>query len=212
MKSVRIFIAAMSLCFLTITFCSCGSTRIASPGPERPDSEVAYVEGWNHYYILYLSYGKLKIDGMRNPDWTWTVSAKVLPGPHWLEVWERSHGYLPLYPTRTCAMEMDFEAGHSYKLVPNSIESKGPLFSNIHKVGKISTGTILVKITDPKDISRIQQFPVVCTNHIWGFCRRDPDCIGPHPVSDDNWRCIPDEISAFGLCRNLGLEGAKKSE
>jgi len=110
--------------FTIITVTSC-RPFIAFSGPDRPDSEVAVLEGGHFRFLLIYadSLYIMSVDGKK----TSRFSARLLPGPH--EITIRSHTVV-MFGERdmACTFQFEFEAGHHYKL-NNPIQERVPWFS-----------------------------------------------------------------------------------
>ena len=124
----------------------CGTLKTYEE-PERPDAEVAILEGYFRYYLLFLSQATIsRIDDKAVS----TSSIKFLPGHHRIE-FERFGALVGigggLGGTRTCAFESDFQAGHLYKLKPHS--------------DKIGSTTI--EVSAPGLASRAADIAIECT-------------------------------------------------
>lgn len=87
------------------------------PGPERPESEIAILEGYWHYYVVSARIAKFdKIDGMPIQATSGDVTRLTLaPGRHSIEVrFGSTIGQVGV--SVSCTLEADFEKGHRYRI------------------------------------------------------------------------------------------------
>lgn len=127
----RTRLAAVSLLMIA-GVAACGTLKTYEE-PERPDAEVAILEGYFRYYVLLWTQATISRIDDKGVS---TFSVKLLPGHHRIEFerWSALIGFGGGWGgTRTCAFESDFQAGHLYKLkahsdqiVSTSIEVSAP--------------------------------------------------------------------------------------
>lgn len=180
--------------FVVSAFLAACGTLQSYPGPERPDAELAVLEGYNRYYFVYWEQADISaVDGKRPSGVSGAVgSVRLLPGRHWIEIVKQSYfggggGYT------VCAFESDFQAGHRYKLKAHSSESA----SRWYEQPPLDKGSISIEVSAPGLAAHTLRVATVCAKGLPSFCRQDADC-AHHP----NYHCRPEQDSAFGICES----------
>lgn len=172
---------------------ACG-TFVTYSEPARQDSEVAVVKGYYRNYLLFSAEGKISaVDGARPSNLLGEAfSARLLPGPHWIEITEDryfggSHG------STVCALDFDFEAGHLYQIEAGSSQSE----SSWHRIapGALYAGSVAFRVSAPGAARQTQRVDTTCIDGGGSLCRQASDCV-PH----EDMRCIPQGGYGFGMC------------
>jgi hypothetical protein len=191
--------SALAATLAAISLVGCGSLR-TDLASERPDSEVAVLEGsWMDRFFWSAKADIAAIDGrrMQTSIFVSTVnSIRLLPGRHWVEFTSEVHHDVPFggWNICTCAFELDFEAQHRYQLKSDSSTYDVPCWKQVRlqRYG----GSILMDVSFPGEAPKTQTVAAVCTGGgLPSFCRKDADC-GPK----DNNRCVLETGTAFGFC------------
>lgn len=177
---------------------ACANLETA-PGPDRPDAELAIVEGYFRFYFLFADRADITaVDGKRVAGFPWSVpTVRLVPGHHRLEITiQRCFGGGGGYTE--CAFEADFAAGHHYQLVAHSGRADRPWYEHLQDS---YTGTIAMDIAVPGQPSRRETLATVCASGLPRFCRQDNDC-PEHPRH--TYRCQPANGTAFGIRTESG--------
>lgn len=163
---------------------ACGTLE-TYPGPERPDSEIAVLEGYWRYLFLYTEEAGISaVDGKRASNLLGYVgSVRLLPGRHWIEFrLERNYG-----PVARCSYEFEFEAQSYYRIT--ALVAKGLL---AHPLSSPYNGSISMEVTAPGRAAQVLDVAAVCTKGEL-LCRQDSDCPANYP-------CHMEPGFAFGTC------------
>jgi len=191
--------SALAATLVAILLVGCGhlSVDLAS---ERPDSEVAVLEGsWMERFFWSAKVDIASIDGRRMQTSIFVSSVnsiRLFPGRHWVEFTSAVHHDVPFggWTICTCAFELDFEAQHRYQLKSNSSTYDVPCWKQVRfqRYG----GTILVDVSHSGEAPKTQAVAAVCTGGgLTSFCRNNADC---EPKSNN--RCVLETGAAFGFC------------
>ena len=164
---------------------ACGTLE-TYPGPERPDSEIAILEGYWHYLFIYTEQiGISAVDGRRASNFSRYVdSVRLLPGRHWIElIVARNYGSVA-----RCSYEYEFDAQSHYRMKTLSV--KGLL---AHPLSSPYRGSISIEVAAPGRSVQVVSVAAVCTSGEL-LCRQDSDCPANYP-------CHTDPDFAFGTCK-----------
>lgn len=187
----------------------------AFPGSERPDAEVAVVEGSFSIFPFLILIGAGTNEGFNRIDGENIRSnrtVRLLPGRHRLEFWHVTSLYA-LLNTATimeayCLLEQDFLAGHRYEIQAHTLEDR----SAESTTDKIYPATIDLKVSSPNTTDRMVTTPVICKKvpyYLGSFCKTDKEC-GPMTVVKGfyiftNYTTVPGRCASqvgyeYGFC------------
>lgn len=185
---------ALPCVLLTGLLAACGTLE-TYPVAEHPDAEVAVLEGYGRYYLLYWAEGYISaVDGVRPKlPALWARSVKLLPGKHWIEVYRDA----TVTGESVCAFEADFLAGHRYRLLASSAHADAPYFAQPE--GEPHKGTLWMEVSAPGSPARTLSIAADCAprGSTPQLCRQDADC---EDLPDHH--CQPMTESSFGICRS----------
>ncbi len=131
-------------------------------------------------------------------------SAKLLPGRHWIQIYEASS----TGKITNCALFMDLEKGARYTFKPTITETE-------KRNPEGYAGSIQAEISSPGGKTRIEQYPLFCAANMNLFCLQDDDCNRPgdyrdhrgRPFPETHHRCMPLYRSPFGYCTGRLIPG-----
>lgn len=162
-------------------------------GPERPDTEVAVLKGYDRYYLVYWDEAHVSsVDGLRPEGYApWTSTARLLPGRHWVEVTRHSTvgGY------SVCVFDAEFEAGRHYTLQAHGMRTDTPYLAQAY--GGFYRGTLVLKVSAPASPAQLRKVDTLCAprGSTPSFCAQDADC-----AHLSHTECRPALESGFGTC------------
>lgn len=161
--------------------------------PEQPDSEVAILEGYKRYYVLYYEQGDISaVDGKRSGGFAGsTSSVRLPPAEHWIEIMLERY-VLGGGPYATCAFRFRFEARHSHQIKAHSLKAKVGLLA--HPAEDPYRGLLTLSITTPEGQETSENVTAICATPYQILCTDNPDCgAGRY--------CDTKPGHEFGVCR-----------
>lgn len=182
-----------SVYFLLISLLAACGTLDTGVDPERPESEIAFLEGYKRYYVLYYEQGDISsVDGKRPGGILRYVNAvKLLPGEHWVEIRLERYVLGGGGPYATCAFKFQFEAQHRYQIEAHSLKADVGLLA--HPLYTPYKGSISIEISTPDSHVRTESVTAVCTIPHEALCRQNSDC-------PSNYPCHKQQDFEFGTC------------
>lgn len=192
----RAVVATVSI-FVVASFTAC-STWTTYKDPALLDAEVAILDGYHRFYLLYEERaGISSVDGSKAGGIVLGAgSAKLLPGRHWIEI-QKFMALPGGAGFKNCAFELDFLAGHRYKLKAHSLSLEAPY----GPYSDLSNGSISIDVSTPGRPTQTLRVATVCAQPDMNLCRKDADC---HQLADkEMYRCNMVEGFDFGSCRLL---------
>lgn len=172
---------------------SCGTIE-TGVAPDQPDSEVATLEGYRRYYLLYYEQGDISaVDGRRPDGFTgYTHAVRLPPGEHWIEIKLERYAFGGGGPYATCAFRFRFEARHSYQIKAHSLKADVGLLA--HPLHDPYRGLITLNISAPERPDKTEDVATICATPHQILCVSDPDCgSGRH--------CDIQPGHEFGVCK-----------
>ena len=154
-----------------------------------PESELAVVEGYWHYQVLYDEELHIaSVDGMREGErsgWPYAYSVSLPSGRHWLQLAIlRNSGEIA-----RCAFEWTFESQHRYKL--QRLDHDEPLLA--HPSSSPFPASLSMVVTTPSNSVQSLKVPAVCGKE--AMCRQNSDCA-------PQYSCQMRPDFAFGICKS----------
>ncbi|NVO00540.1 MAG: hypothetical protein HXX17_14570 [Geobacteraceae bacterium] len=206
----------MSIIFGVVLSACATSPYNAFPGSERPDAEVAVVEGSSSIFPFLILIGAGTYENFNRIDGeniSFKKTVRLLPGRHRLEFRHVTFLYALLQASGPimeayCLLDQDFQAGHHYMIQRYTFEKQGSETST----NKIYPATVDLKISSPNAVE-IVTTPVICITGqgYYGihFCKTDQEC---RYVVSPLWfslfrehtqlpgRCAPQAGYEYGIC------------
>lgn len=171
--------------YASVTGCVMHETY-GSPG--LPESDLAVVEGYWHYRVLYDEELHIaSVDGEREDGksgWPFAYSVSVPPGRHWLQLAIMRNSR----EIARCAFEGTFESQHRYKV--QRLEHDRLLLA--HASPSPFPASLSLVVTTPSGSAESVMVPAVCGKE--AMCRKDTDCA-------PQYTCQISPDFAFGACR-----------
>ena len=153
-----------------------------------PESELAVVEGYWHYQVLYDEELHIaSVDGKRESGrsgWPYAYSVSLPSGRHWLQLAIlRNSGEIA-----RCAFEWTFECQHRYKL--QRLDHDQLLLA--HPSSSPFSASLSMVVTTPSNSVQSLKVSAVCGKE--AMCRQNSDCA-------PQYSCLMNPDFAFGICR-----------
>jgi len=157
-------------------------------GPGVPENDLAVVQGYWHYLLLYDEEMHIvSVDGRResgNKGWPYAYSISLPSGKHWLELAVlRNSGELA-----RCAFEWRFEAQTRYKIKALHHDQ----FLLAHPASSPFAASISMEMAARGKPALLLTVPAVCATS--AMCRQDSDC-------PSNESCRFEPGYDFGTCK-----------
>ncbi len=181
--------------FVAFLLVGCGSFVTYSASDQKFIEAATISCNWSFYIIYHEECHVSAVDGLR-PGLleTANLSARVVPGHHWVELNHWVNSLSSGYMTSYCAFDYDFAAGHQYKIVAHSTEADIDWIRN-HR-SNLHAGMIDIKVTRPTGETVAHQIKTTCRfDGGRVLCRESSDC-----TSGRNTICQMLEGNAFGIC------------
>ena len=171
----RMIFTAVGVCMLAFP-AGCVMHEIYG-GNAVPESELAFVEGYWHFRVLYdEELHIVSVDGKREGEssgWPYAYSVSLPSGKHWLQLAILRNSGVVAW----CAFELTFEAQHRYKLERLDHDQ----FLLAHPVSSPFAASISMAVTAPGQPVQHLSAPAVCGRY-WAACcaccRNGPTCVG----------------------------------
>lgn len=126
--------------------------------PKVPDSELAVLEGYWHYFLIYdedMQIVSVDYEKAREDAWFYAYSASLPPGLHRLEVAISRNGR----EIAACAFKWTFEAQHHYKMT--GLQHHQLLLA--HPSTAVYEAAISVTVTAPGEQEQVLAIPATCS-------------------------------------------------
>jgi len=154
----------------------CG-TFVAYPGEARPEQEIATLECYTRYYVVYLgSCGITAVSGKRSDAILPATRAEFEPGRHWFEVAFEGYFGGGGGVSDVCAFELDTQAGHRYRVIAHGLHTTVGLARH---GATLYSGTLQIADDAPSGASETRTVAVTCRPFGGALCRAPADCGRP---------------------------------
>lgn len=126
--------------------------------PTVPDSELAVLEGYWHYFLIYdedMQIASVDYEQARQDAWFNAYSASLPPGSHRLEVAISRNGT----EIAACTFNWTFEAQHHYKMTGLQHHQ----LALAHPSTPVYEAAISVTVTAPTEQEQVLAIPATCS-------------------------------------------------